>query len=198
MSFNSSLRPHKELRDKHAFLSPSSYHWLNYNEEKLEKTYLAMMRKEQGTRLHALAKELIELGVMLPETNETLNMYVNDCIICHMVPEQPLFYSWNCFGTADAIGFDGNTLRIFDLKTGVNVAKMEQLKIYAALFFLEYGNEFMIKPTDVDIELRIYQSGKVDILMPDASEVRDIMNHIVLCDDQIHRIEGERGWNNAY
>lgn len=61
-------------------------------------------------------------------------MYVNDAIGFKMTPEQPLFYSENCFGTADAISYRNKLLRIHDLKTGLIPAHMEQLMIYAALF----------------------------------------------------------------
>lgn len=193
------LNPHLELRDKHAFLSPSSYHWLNYDPDRLKQIYLAQLRKEEGTKLHALAKELINLGVMLPSTEETLNMYVNDCIVCHMTPEQPLFYSWNCYGTADAIGLDSATLRIFDLKTGMTKANIKQLLIYAALFFLEYGQELDISPHTVETELRIYQLGKIEAAIPDPSEILQVMNHIVVCDDIINRTRGDgRSWRNEY
>ena len=69
-----------------------------------------------------------------------------------MTPEQILFYSDNCFGTADAIAFRGDLLRIHDLKTGAIPAHMEQLEVYAALFCLEYK----IKPADIRMELRLY------------------------------------------
>jgi len=55
-----------------------------------------------------------------------------------MTPEQVLYYSGNCFGTADSIAFKNNLLRIHDLKTGAVPAHMEQLFIYDALFCLEY------------------------------------------------------------
>lgn len=74
-----------------------------------------------------------------------------------MTPEQVLYYSENCFGTADAISFRNNFLRIHDLKTGVVPAHMEQLEIYAALFCLEYR----VKPMDISMELRIYQNDDV-------------------------------------
>lgn len=194
------LIPHQELRDKHAFLSPSNCHWLKYDPNKLKQVYMAQLRKAEGTRLHALAKELIILGIRLPDTDSTLNAYVNDCITCHLTPEQPLFYSWNCYGTADAIGFDGRMLRIFDLKTGLTPANMNQLKIYAALFFLEYAIQIDMKPEDVDaIELRIYQNDEVRVELADAFEIRDIMNHIILCDQTINELGGERMlWNSEY
>lgn len=66
-----------------------------------------------------------------------------------MMPEQPLFYSENCFGTANAISFRKNHLQIHDLKTGAIHAHMEQLLIYAALFCLEY----QAKASDITIEL---------------------------------------------
>jgi hypothetical protein len=50
-----------------------------------------------------------------------------------MTPEQILFYSENCFGTADAISFRYNKLRISDLKTGVIKGSVHQLEVYAAL-----------------------------------------------------------------
>lgn len=187
------FREHLELRDKHAFLSPSSYSWLRYDPEKLRSVYRNQLKKAEGTRLHAVAKELIELGIMLPEVNETLNMYVNDCIICRLKPEQPLFYSKNCYGTSDAIGYDG-TLRIFDFKSGETKACMDQLKIYAALFFLEYSLELDAKPEDTDIELRIYQSRNVTVECPHGSEIREIMNTIIAFDQLLNEIE----WGDRY
>ena len=84
-------------------------------------------------------------------------MYVNDAIGFKLRPEQILYYSPNCFGTADAIDLRGDLLRIHDLKTGKVPAHIEQLMIYAALFCLEYG----IKPSDIDTELRIYQGDDI-------------------------------------
>lgn len=80
---------------------------------------------------------MYSIGQKLPRLNKTLNAYVNDAIGYKMIPEQILFYSDNCFGTADAIVFRNGLLRIHDLKTGVIPAHMEQLEVYAALFCLE-------------------------------------------------------------
>lgn len=33
------FKKHSELEGKHAFLSPSGYHWINYDDEKLERVY---------------------------------------------------------------------------------------------------------------------------------------------------------------
>ena len=87
----------------------------------------------------------------------------------------PLFYSDNCFGTADAICFRDGFLRIHDLKTGVTPAHMEQLLVYAALFCLEY----VIKPSDIDSELRIYQGGNIEVYKPTPNEVMKVCDIIV-------------------
>ncbi len=180
------LNPHYELKDKHAFLSPSSPYWLNYDEAKLISTYKKSKAKELGTRMHALAAELISLGIRLPRSKKTFNAYVNDAIGFDMNVEQPLYYSEYCFGTADALSFRDGYLRIHDLKTGETPAKIEQLKIYSALFCLEYG----FSPDAFNIELRIYQNNEVLIDTPDAQDISLIMAHIIRCDEIIREIEG--------
>lgn len=168
MNFNK----HYELKNKHAFLSASNYHWLNYDEEKLRSVWEKMKAKELGTRLHALAAEHIELGIKLPRNHQTLNMYVNDAIGFGMTPEQPLYYSDNCFGTADAILFKSNKLRIHDLKTGSSPVSFNQLYIYTALFCLEYA----VEPKELDdVELRIYQNDDVLLDTPTPEDIDDIM-----------------------
>ena len=92
-----------------------------------------------------------------------------------MSTEVVLYYSNNFFGTADAISFRNNTLRIHDLKTGKTPVHMEQLEIYAALFCLEYK----IKPGDIDMELRIYQKDEVIVHNPTAEDILPIMDKIV-------------------
>lgn len=157
MKFNS----HPELVGKHAFLSPSGYHWIRYTDDKILDRLETSMSAQHGTRLHEIAAELINLGINLPKTQTTLNMYVNDAIGFRMSPEVSLMASYNAFGTADAISFRKErvkdkvmTLRIHDLKNGVHPAKMDQLKIYAAYFCIEYA----VNPNDIYIELRIYQN----------------------------------------
>ena len=114
-------------------------------------------------------------------------MYVNDAIGFRMIPEQILFYSDNCFGTADAISFRNNSLRIHDLKTGATPAKMEQLMIYTALFCLEYK----YKPSEIDIELRIYQNDDFTYFNPTPEHIVPIMDKIVTFDKIIDRIKYE-------
>ena len=118
---------HSRLTGQHAFLGASKYHWLNYDRDRLVDAYLSNQAKERGTRLHAFAAECIELKQKLPKSKKTLNAYVNDAIGFRMTPEVVLYYSPNCFGTADAIMFDDGVLRIHDLKTGTVPAHMEQL-----------------------------------------------------------------------
>lgn len=189
MNFNK----HYELRGLHAYLGASKYHWLNYDEDKLKNSYMNFLATQKGTELHDFAAQAIKLGVKLQKTKATLNMYVNDAIGFKMTPEQPLYYSENCFGTADAISFRKNgrsgryILRIHDLKTGVTPAKMEQLYIYAALFCLEYG----VKPHDIDIELRIYQNDEVIIETPLPEDICMVMDKIVFSDKIIARVKLE-------
>lgn len=170
MKFNK----HSNLVGQHAFLSASKYHWINYDSEKVSTAYLNFLAAQRGTELHAFAAKCIELNQKLPRSKKTLNNYVNDAINFGMTPEQVLYFSENCFGTADSICFDGATLRIHDLKTGAVPAHMEQLYIYDALFCLEYG----VEPESIDIENRIYQSDDIIVANPTAIDIRPIMYKI--------------------
>lgn len=178
---------HSRLAGSHAFLSPSKYSWTNYDDEKLDASVYNHLAAARGTELHELAQRLIRLGIGLERTTQTLNMYVNDAIGFRMTPEQTLFYSPNCYGQADAIAFRKNLLRIADLKNGVTPCKMTQLEIYAALFCLEYG----FKPTEIDIELRLYQNDEVLIEEGDALVITSIMDKIVHYDRRINEIKEE-------
>lgn len=185
---------HSELDDCHAFLSPSKYHWLNYSDEKLRLAYEKHLATLRGTELHAYAEQAIRLKRRQPRNNDTVNMYINDAIGFKMQPEQPLVYSANCFGTADAIAYDEKhkVLRIHDLKTGEIPAHMWQLKIYAALFLLEYGRKLGINsPEEISIELRIYQSGEVLVETPPPEETAEIMAKIIESDKIIETMKME-------
>lgn len=172
---------HSRLEGLHALLSASKYHWVNYNDQKLEAFYTAQQAAVRGTRYHALAAELIRMNTLLPRNSKTLNMYVNDALGYHMKPEVVLYYSDVCFGTADAIGFRNNRLRIHDLKMGITPTKVTQLEIYAALFCLEYE----VKPMDIEIELRIYQNDEKRITEGDRDAITHIMSKIVEFDRRI-------------
>lgn len=178
---------HSRLAGQHAFLSASKYHWLNYDDAKLEAAFTAAMAARRGTELHAFAHEAIRLGEKLPNTKRTLSMYVNDAIGYRMVCEQSLAYSENCFGTADTISFRRNKLRIHDLKTGITQTSLKQLEIYAALFCLEY----MFKPHDIEVELRIYQSNEIRGGMADPEDIARIMDRIRYADARVREMRAE-------
>ena len=187
----------------HAFLSPSKYSWINYSKDQLISAYVRSWLPTIGTLTHEFAKDHIKYGYKLVKSDrkelsihllkngvpnfvvdnidicslfENLQNYVNDAIGYRMRPEQPLKYSENCFGTADAISFDEDKkkLRIHDLKTGVTPASLHQLEIYTALCCMEYD----IKPGDVDIELRIYQNNDILVGLPTAEDVVPVIDKI--------------------
>lgn len=178
---------HYNLVGQHAFLGASKYHWINYDEDKLKTSYLNHMAAQKGTELHDFAAHCIRLGQKLPKSNKTLNLYVNDAIGFKMTPEQPLVYSENCFGTADTISFRKKVLRIHDYKSGVTPARMEQLRIYAALFCLEYD----VKPGEIDIFLRLYQFDDFEEEQPTADMILPIMDKIVTFDKLITKLKSE-------
>lgn len=126
---------HSALEGQHAFLGASKYHWINYDESKVAESYSKFLATQKGTELHDFAARCITLGQKLPKSQKTLNMYVNDAIGFKMVPEQPLFYSENCFGTTDAIAFRNRMLRIHDLKLVSFRRTWSSLK-YTLLFFV--------------------------------------------------------------
>jgi hypothetical protein len=151
----------------------------------LVQSYANFLAVTKGTMLHDFAAQCITLGQKLPKTQKTLNMYVNDAIGYKMTPEQVLFYSDNCFGTADTICFRNGLLRIHDYKSGVIPAHIEQLMVYAALFSLEYR----VKPTEMEIELRIYQSDEILYHKPAVDELVPIIDKIITFDKVLNRIK---------
>lgn len=181
MNFNE----HSDLAGKHAFLSASNYHWINYDSDKLVEVFRNSQAARRGTELHAFAHYAVRLGIKLPSNNKTLNKYVNDALGFHMTTEQVLFYSYNCYGTADALSFTKNLLRIHDLKTGVIPGSMHQLEVYAALFCLEYG----YKPGEIEIELRIYQSDDILVAVPELDTIAHLMSKIVVFNNLIDSLK---------
>ena len=184
MNFNN----HSDLKDAHAFLSPSSYHWLNYDQNKLETVWRNQKAKEEGTVLHAFASVAITKRIKLANIRKALNQFVNDSIGFKMESEQVLYYSHNVFGTADAISFRDGLLRIFDLKTGVTKPSFKQLDIYAALFCLEYG----VAPTTIEVEERLYQGNGFEVNLPDPLWIQDVMDKIVESDAIIEKLKQNR------
>ena len=176
---------HSNLNGLHAPFNPSQSSWLRYDDDRAMEVFLNKKAAEMGTRLHAWAKETIDLGIRQPKSKKTLYAYVNDAIGFKMSTEVVLFYSERFFGTADSIAFRDNFLRIHDLKTGKIPADMEQLEIYAALFCLEYK----VKPEDIGMELRLYQNDEIVYHNPTAEDVRQIMDKIVHLDQVIQKLE---------
>lgn len=195
----------------HAILSPSSYSWLNYDEDKLYSVLQSRWANTIGTLLHELASKLIKnkitvtksearkmIQLYLLENNvprvfidpnryvENFTNYVKDCIGFDMRTEQPLKYSEFAFGTADAISFNEkkSQLKIFDYKSGVTQPSIHQLETYAAYFFLEYH----IKPKDVNTELRIYWNNEIIVGEPTPAIILPIMDQTIKLDTYLQKI----------
>jgi len=192
MSFQ--FNRHLEVEGRHSFLSPSKYHWHNYDDDKILAAYDKHMTHALGTRLHAWAAETIKLGISMPDNTKTINMYVNDCVGYRMSVEVPLVYSINAFGTADAIWFGPNSnpdspfkyiLRIFDLKNGESPTSKTQLVCYAALFCLEYR----VRPMEIEFDLRIYQSDDVQMFETDAEDIAYMMDRYVVANKLIESMK---------
>lgn len=195
-------------KGSHALFPPSQSGWLkDQSVEDVLRREAADKATAIGSALHELAEVLIltKVGYTKREMSKrvteelvkrkisrslfdpvflgnNLCNYVNDAIGYRMDTEKALYYSECCAGTCDALYFDENkkdVLRIHDLKTGVTPAKFEQLEIYTALFFLEYGNEFGINPGSIPIELRIFQGGEILEEFPTAETIVPIMDNII-------------------
>lgn len=189
---------HSDLVGKHAIFGASKGSWVNYDDDKILSFFDNTLAAKRGTRLHTFAAEAIDLGVKL-QGKTTLAMYVNDCIGWKLKPEQPLAYISdrtrypNFFGTADAIGYKpprgtalGN-LKVSDYKSGVSETTMRQLKIYVALFCLEYR----FRPFEIDMEMRIYQNDEILFELADPDEIFHFMDRIVSADKLINQYREE-------
>lgn len=202
---------HSDLAGKHALLSASKYSWLSYNDEQLWRAYVGSFSTDIGTLVHEYVKDKIIFRQKIEDNQSERNAlmlhllknriphnvipidsllhniipYVNDAIGYRMTPEQVLYYSQFIFGTADAISYSRGILRIHDLKTGTNPAKMDQLMIYAALFYLEYKQRAPLSKSKT--ELRIYQNQEVIVHTPTNDEISTIMEKIVHGDGVIDK-----------
>lgn len=180
---------HFRLAGKHAFLSPSKYHWLRYDDEKFERVWRNREAAALGVRKHAFAHEAIALGENLPKNKKALNRYVNDGIGLRMTPEVALYYSDNAFGHADTLKFDTGKreLRIHDYKSGVVPGAENQLDIYSGLFCLEYD----YSPHDIMIRCALYQGLEPFEFEPDPDWIAEVMEMIVRRSAQIDQWEKE-------
>lgn len=182
------FKKHSHLEGQHAFLSPSSYHWINYDEEKLAFRYKTLKASLEGVEQHRYAAICIEEGIYQDDETTTLGLYINQCIQYKMSAEVVLFYSPNSFGTVDSIAYRHRLLRISDLKTGVTRTSEHQLEVYAALFCLEYEiDPFSLR----GIELRIYQDVCVREYIGDPYFIREIMDKIVTFDGILNDLRKE-------
>lgn len=200
---------HRNLEGSHAFLSASKYSWLSKTNEEIVQSYTNSFSQAIGTLSHAFAADYIRFREKLKKGDSralkidlmrkgipeyaidirafypTVMRYVNDSIDFMMDPEILLYYFDLCFGTADAIQVSNGVLRIHDLKTGSTAAKIDQLKIYAGLFFLEYGQ----KPERLRTELRIYQSDDIIVHEPEVDEIQEVMDAIVEKDRVLQKLK---------
>lgn len=169
--------PHPELEGKHALMSPSKYNWTKDDFEGFMRRIDLAFAAQRGTELHELAANLIKHRIKVKDDQTTFGMYVNDAIDFRMMPEVPVKYSDNCFGTIDSVIFrdDLNLLRIHDLKTGTSPANVLQLMIYAALVCLENK----VDPTLISFELRIYQNNNYEQWNPEGEEIKLIAEEIL-------------------
>ena len=202
---------HSKLKGSHALLSASQYSWLRYSDEQLYERYVASYAQILGTCLHELACDLITEKIKLAKNDKHLILhhlaknhiprnvfdmdfifpnlvsYVNDAIGYRMDAEKILYFSDNAYGTADAICFRNNFLRVHDYKSGKGTVKMDQLYIYVALFCLEYN----IKPGEIEIETRLYHANEILIDNPTAEDILPIMDLIVMNDKFLSKIRAE-------
>lgn len=200
---------HSRLVGTHAFLSASQPGWRKKDAAELIEAKKNSFAQQIGTLMHAYAADCIkfreklkksdargvkfdlmrkgipEYAIDIDRVYPTFMAYVNDAIGYRLSPEVVLYYSSECYGTADAIDVDGKILRIHDLKTGTKPAKMDQLMIYAGLFYLEY----QMKPESISAELRIYQTDEVLVYKPEIDEIREVMDDIVEKDQVLKSID---------
>ena len=213
---------HSKLEGMHSFLSPSKGSWINWDEDTIEQRYYGQYSQTIGTVIHEVASNLIKSHRKLHKYDHLIIEYaldrnhiprfaydtnlilpnlipfVNDAIGFDMSSEVVLYYSDNCFGTADAISYDMNKnfLRIHDYKSGLTPAKMEQPLLYAALFVLEYLPSPKVF-AGLQTELRIYQNlvegeqvtPNIVTCNPTPDEISTFMNYIRKGDDMINHLK---------
>ena len=67
---------HSKLSGLHAPFSPSQPAWLRYTDEKAITVRQNKKAAELGTRLHAWAKETIDMGIKQPRSKKTLYAFL--------------------------------------------------------------------------------------------------------------------------
>lgn len=136
----------------------------------------------------SFVKTIIFMMKQLPnEVFNNVKTYIEDAIGFRMIPEQIVYHSDYIFGTADALCFRNNTLRIHDLKTGALPAHMEQLLVYSALYCLEYD----VNPASIDFELRLYQTSGIEVFNPTTEDISPIIDQIISISKIINKLNEE-------
>ena len=207
-------KDYSNLKNTHAFCGASKNSWRNYTVDKLIEAKIASYATTIGTLLHEYASKNIKKHFKMAKTDKrdvlrylivennippnavdidrlypNLMNYVNDCIGYRMESEVTLRYSDDFYGTTDAISWENNELKIFDLKTGVNHVSFTQLENYAAFFCLDYN----VKPSQIKhLEFRIYQNGDIILAEPDSSIIFPIISQIVNFDKELVAFKGDR------
>lgn len=193
---------HSNLKNTHALFSPSTAGWEKYDTDRLQERYYTSFATDIGTAIHEEAMWHIDKKILVKATakgelklelykrpnipDDVIDVldfdpifknymtYVNDAIGYRMDPEVILYSNDLCYGTADAISFSKDFLRIHDLKTGVTPAHMEQLYKYAALFCFEYKQD----PRKIQTELRIYQLNDILVANPTADDLMPYIDQV--------------------
>lgn len=171
------LNDHPEIKDLHAPFSPSQFRWLYYDKDKLLDFWKNRNAQQIGTEVHAFAAEQLRQEYYFREHNlpysnrhshrDIFSLFINHSIDNLMQPEVAVKYSDICWGHADSLAFNvkKKTLYINDLKTGKHPAPMDQLEIYAAIFYAEYSPilqyKYHIDLRDCKNELRIFQNNEI-------------------------------------
>lgn len=181
---------HSNLEGRHCCFSPSSPSFLRYTDEKIFDYLDNLDAAERGTKDHEFAATCIQRKQRLMKS--PISKYVNDAIGFRMIPEKVLCYG-NLWGTTDAICYNekAHILRIHDLKTGVSKVHEDQLRIYAALFYLEYG----FKPEANQTLLRFYQRNDILDEEADPEKIRQIMEFLVHLNKKIDIYYKEKAGN---
>lgn len=176
------LNEHPEISDLHAPFSPSQNYWLNYDRKKLLEFWKNRKAQQIGTDVHSFAAEQLRQEYYFRENNlpysnrhshrDIFSLFLNHSMDNWMQPEVAVKYSDICWGHADSLAFNlkKRTLYINDLKTGKHPAPMDQLEIYAAIFYAEYKPilqfQHGIDLNDCRTELRIFQNNEVILEEP--------------------------------
>lgn len=206
---------HSELEGKHAFLGASKSGWLRKSPDELFRAYARTYITTIGTAIHDIARkhikhsfpvtlddknsvllslvedykiplQIIDAAVDFASVFDNFMIYVNDCIDYDMVPEQILYYSYNCFATTDAINrlddiMENSIVRVSDLKTGTTPVHKEQIFVYMSLVCLEYN----LRPGELEFVGKIFQNGEIQEYNPTGVEIAEIMDTIVMADNII-------------